>query len=196
MLAKEDVPLDTTEPLPSVASKKKKNKKKKSAAAKNAATESLVPLAIDHCGKKFSPFPYPTPCDDVLYVDYTDESWLDDIRVLVAKDLSEPYSIFTYRYFLHNWPKLCVCVFAKTETGERGEMIGTLLCKAEQEYKCYRGYIAMLTVNDTYRGKGIGQKLAMIGIDRMVEMGCEEIVLETEVRDAIVSQTVLFSLNK
>lgn len=29
---------------------------------------------------------------------------------LVDRDLSEPYSIFTYRYFLHNWPDLCFVV--------------------------------------------------------------------------------------
>ncbi len=26
---------------------------------------------------------------------------------LIDKDLSEPYSIFTYRYFLRQWPQLC-----------------------------------------------------------------------------------------
>ena len=25
---------------------------------------------------------------------------------LIARDLSEPYSVYTYRYFLHNWPHL------------------------------------------------------------------------------------------
>lgn len=29
---------------------------------------------------------------------------------LVDRDLSEPYSIFTYRYFLSGWPQLCVLV--------------------------------------------------------------------------------------
>jgi peptide alpha-N-acetyltransferase len=55
--------------------------------------------------------------DDILYVDYTDESMLEEIQVLVAKDLSEPYSVFTYRYFLHSWPSLCVCVYSKNENG-------------------------------------------------------------------------------
>jgi len=32
------------------------------------------------------------------------------IMDLFAKDLSEPYSIYTYRYFINNWPKLCVLV--------------------------------------------------------------------------------------
>ena len=32
---------------------------------------------------------------------------------MVDKDLSEPYSIFTYRFFLVNWPHLCVCAYRK-----------------------------------------------------------------------------------
>ncbi|CAN0494497.1 unnamed protein product, partial [Laminaria digitata] len=46
----------------------------------------------------------------VRLVEYEDERQLDDIMSLVDRDLSEPYSIFTYRYFLHNWPGLCFVV--------------------------------------------------------------------------------------
>ena len=44
--------------------------------------------------------------EDVLYVNYEDESFLPSIQTLVAADLSEPYSVFTYRFFLNNWPNL------------------------------------------------------------------------------------------
>lgn len=47
---------------------------------------------------------------EVKLVKYEDERQLDDIMSLVDRDLSEPYSIFTYRYFLHNWPNLCFVV--------------------------------------------------------------------------------------
>lgn len=100
---------------------------------------------------------------EIEYVDYTDESMLGEIQTLVSRDLSEPYSVFTYRYFLHAWPKLCVCVFAKkseAEGGGRGPMIGTIVCKAEQERDCFRGYIAMLTVNKDFRKRGIGLKVS------------------------------------
>lgn len=60
-------------------------------------------------------------------------------------------------------------------------MIGTIVCKADIEQDIMKGYIAMLTVNKLYRKKGIGLKLAMIGINRMIDVGCQEIVLETEV---------------
>lgn len=52
--------------------------------------------------------------DNIEYIDYIDESNLYDIQLLVSKDLSEPYSIFTYRYFLQNWPNLCVCAYINT----------------------------------------------------------------------------------
>jgi peptide alpha-N-acetyltransferase len=121
---------------------------------------------------------------DIFYKDYEDESVLPAIQKLVARDLSEPYSVFTYRYFIHGWPSLCICVFAKSsesESVENAELIGVVMGKAEVEYdKIYRGYVAMLAVNESYRKRGIGQQLVRNLIDRMVEMGCDEVTLETE----------------
>ena len=122
---------------------------------------------------------FTTTMSDVEYVDYKNESHLSDIQALVSRDLSEPYSVFTFRYFLHNWPELCICAFARKECGEK-EMIGTIVSKAEPEQGVLRGYIAMLTVSEAYRKRGIGSKLAVMGIERMTKAGCEEIVLETE----------------
>lgn len=48
--------------------------------------------------------------DGVSYVVYESEKQMPDIMRLITKDLSEPYSIYTYRYFIHNWPKLCFLV--------------------------------------------------------------------------------------
>lgn len=96
---------------------------------------------------------------DIEYVDYTDESMLPAIQRLIAADLSEPYSIFTYRYFLHQWPNLCICVFLKDGEGNRGAMIGTIVGKAEDTRDGYQGYIAMLTVEKQYRKLGIGRKV-------------------------------------
>lgn len=36
--------------------------------------------------------------------------FLDPIRQLISKDLSEPYSIYVYRYFLNQWGDLCYMV--------------------------------------------------------------------------------------
>ena len=46
----------------------------------------------------------------INYVNYESESQMKDIMSLITKDLSEPYSIYTYRYFIHNWPKLSFLV--------------------------------------------------------------------------------------
>lgn len=44
------------------------------------------------------------------YVEYKNETQMPMIMNLITKDLSEPYSIYTYRYFIHNWPYLCFLV--------------------------------------------------------------------------------------
>jgi peptide alpha-N-acetyltransferase len=35
---------------------------------------------------------------------------MNDIVKLIEADLSEPYSIYTYRYFINNWPSLTILV--------------------------------------------------------------------------------------
>ena len=37
--------------------------------------------------------------------------YFTQVMGLIEKDLSEPYSIFTYRYFINNWPSLCILVY-------------------------------------------------------------------------------------
>ena len=49
----------------------------------------------------------------------------------------------------------------------------------------YRGYIAMLAVNDKYRRYGIGTALVCRSIERMREIGCDEVMLETEVTNKV-----------
>ena len=48
--------------------------------------------------------------DEVSYIVYESELQMPEIMRLIQKDLSEPYSIYTYRYFIHNWPHLCFMV--------------------------------------------------------------------------------------
>lgn len=59
-------------------------------------------------------------------IPYENELQMPDIMRLITKDLSEPYSIYTYRYFIHNWPELCflVCTLLKDCTW-RGIWYGT-----------------------------------------------------------------------
>lgn len=51
-----------------------------------------------------------TESSDITYSNYESELQMPDIMRLIQKDLSEPYSIYTYRYFIHNWPNLCYLV--------------------------------------------------------------------------------------
>ena len=116
----------------------------------------------------------------IEYRDYTDETMINDIQYLVTKDLSEPYSIFTYRYFLHAWPSLCICAYVKDENG-KDKMIATVVCKLDENENTKVGYIGMVAVDKASRKQGIGRKLAKMGIGRMINLGCREIMLETEV---------------
>lgn len=120
--------------------------------------------------------------DNIEYIQYKDETMLPEIQALVARDLSEPYSIFTYRYFLHNWPHLSICAYSTDpENPQQRLMIGTVIGKAEIENGVMQGYIAMLAVDSRFRGRGIGSALALQGIHGMIHAGCQEILLETEV---------------
>lgn len=50
---------------------------------------------------------------NLRYVSYGTEKespYLPAIRQLISKDLSEPYSIYVYRYFLYQWGHLCFMV--------------------------------------------------------------------------------------
>lgn len=48
---------------------------------------------------------------------FTNEKDLEPIIKLVEKDLSEPYSIYTYRFFIYDFPKMCIMVnIRKTES--------------------------------------------------------------------------------
>ena len=48
--------------------------------------------------------------DYIQYEGAKEEQYLPAIRQLISKDLSEPYSIYVYRYFLYQWGDLCYMV--------------------------------------------------------------------------------------
>ncbi|EOA27911.1 hypothetical protein CARUB_v10024084mg, partial [Capsella rubella] len=106
---------------------------------------------------------------EIEYTSYAGEHHLPLIMSLVDQELSEPYSIFTYRYFVYLWPQLCFLAFHK------GKCIGTVVCKMGDHRQTFRGYIAMLVVIKPYRGRGIASELVTRSIKAMMESGCEEI---------------------
>ena len=52
----------------------------------------------------------------IFYRQYAGEEDLPHIMALVQSELSEPYVIYTYRYFLHQW---CVVAHVCEKGGER-----------------------------------------------------------------------------
>jgi len=52
----------------------------------------------------------PSELQYVQYEPSKEEQQLPSIRQLISKDLSEPYSIYVYRYFLYQWGDLCYMV--------------------------------------------------------------------------------------
>lgn len=69
-------------------------------------TESINKIDLTSDSGVDSPFATPK----VNFIQYENELQMPMIMKIIQKDLSEPYSIYTYRYFIHNWPKLCFLV--------------------------------------------------------------------------------------
>jgi len=119
----------------------------------------------------------------ITFQDYAGECDIPTIMALVAPELSEPYSIFTYRYFLHNWPELTILALLDNKP------VGCIVCKVDKDKEPpiegepipEHGYIGMLTVDKTLRRSGIGSKLVNTAIERMQKMGCASVMLETEI---------------
>ncbi|KAI4885426.1 hypothetical protein NFI96_018053 [Prochilodus magdalenae] len=133
--------------------------------------EQLSRLDLNH-----SPSRETEPSQEIEYVRYESELQMPGIMRLITKDLSEPYSIYTYRYFIHNWPRLCFLAMVEEEC------VGAIVCKLDIHKKMFRrGYIAMLAVDSKHRRKSIGTNLVKKAIYAMVEGDCDEVVLETEI---------------
>ena len=74
-------------------------------------SQTLEPNLLSLDTTPYEERPIDVPVDnDVTYIQYTSETQMPDIMRLMKADLSEPYSIYTYRYFIHNWPHLCFMV--------------------------------------------------------------------------------------
>ncbi|KAM4057968.1 acetyltransferase (GNAT) family protein [Hirsutella rhossiliensis] len=117
------------------------------------------------------------------YIQYEHElesQYLPAIRSLISKDLSEPYSIYVYRYFLCQWAHLCFMALDPADSS----LIGVIVCKLEihssHSPPTRRGYIAMLAVASPFRGHGVATDLVKKAIEAMAKRNADEIVLETE----------------
>lgn len=116
------------------------------------------------------------PKPQITYKVYESELQMPSIMSLIQKDLSEPYSIYTYRYFIHNWPRLCFLALHEERC------VGAIVCKLDiHRQNIRRGYIAMLAVDKDYRKLKIGTTLVQKAIQAMLLDNADEVVLETEI---------------
>jgi peptide alpha-N-acetyltransferase len=105
--------------------------------------------------------------DEIVFVDYQDESQLADVTRLVQQDLSEPYSVFTYRYFLNRFPRLCILAVDITT----GEAIGCVVCKID------------VTVSSTTTSTTISLDDDGDDDDDDDEAGCDQVPIQTTVAE-------------
>ncbi|KAI0475008.1 acyl-CoA N-acyltransferase [Xylariaceae sp. FL0804] len=124
--------------------------------------------------------PLPAELRYIQYEHGLEEEYLPAIRALISKDLSEPYSIYVYRYFLYQWAHLCYMALNPAD----GALLGVIICKLETHAShsppTHRGYIAMLAVSSACRGHGIATALVRMAVDAMAARLADEVVLETE----------------
>ncbi|KAE9406137.1 acyl-CoA N-acyltransferase, partial [Gymnopus androsaceus JB14] len=113
----------------------------------------------------------------ITYRAYNGEQDLPHVMALVQSELSEPYVIYTFRYFLCQWPHLAFLAFSSQSSNP----VGVIVCKQSMHRSTYnRGYIAMLSVDKAFRKRGIASALVRRSMEAMKEDGVDEIVLETE----------------
>lgn len=133
--------------------------------------------------------------DGIVYRHYRDEEDLRTVQSLFAQELSEPYQLWTYRYFVEPWPMLTIfaesngkivgCCMASIETRSRCTKLdkmaknpGSSHTSGNSTYK--RGYIGMISVVDAYKRRKIGKRLYDVVLREMRGFGVEVISLETE----------------
>jgi peptide alpha-N-acetyltransferase len=93
---------------------------------------------------------------------------------MIETELSEPYSIFLYRHFVNDFPKLSIVALC----GE--DIVGCIIGKIEEEAGEKKGYIAMIVTKSSFRKRGIAKRLVEEFNEKVREMGVYEVVLETE----------------
>lgn len=108
----------------------------------------------------------------------TNQSQFKDISALISGNLSEPYSIYVYWYFLNNWPQYCYIV-----KNNDLQIIGCIISKIDHHKSVRtRGYIGMLVIDKEYRKQGLAKRLVQLTVKNMINQNhVDEISLETDV---------------
>lgn len=113
----------------------------------------------------------------IVYVPYEGEIMLPDIVSLMEETLSEPYNVYTYRFFLEKNPDLCLLAYVD------GKCVGAVVSKIMETPKRVQGNLGMVSVRRNFRRLGIGRYLVQWTLDMLQKKGCDEVVLETEVKN-------------
>lgn len=121
----------------------------------------------------------PLPASDfkpnIVFKQYTCETQLKALTTMIDSELSEPYSIFTYRQFVACHPELCFIVY------DGDKCIGGVMSKVDPNKNGrMRGYIGMLVVDSSYRGQRLGSQLVRLTVKSMYLQGIDICLLETE----------------
>ncbi|CAG9573912.1 conserved hypothetical protein [Leishmania major strain Friedlin] len=105
---------------------------------------------------------------------------------LFTAELTEPYSSFTYQYFVFGWPDLCITAFGvesetKPDNSVVGEKVGAVVSRVTRKGAGMplRGYVAMFAVVPKFRGYRLGSRLVSLTVELMRAKGCDEVYLET-----------------
>lgn len=120
----------------------------------------------------------------------TDEE-MEFVVNFFAKMLSEPYSSFTYQYFVFGWPDLCVTAYgieseALPDARAKGERVGAIVSRVTRKgpLEPLRGYVAMFAVGENFRGNRLGRRLVSLTVELMKAKDCDEVYLETPATNA------------
>ena len=65
---------------------------------------------------------------EIEFRTFSTERDLLTIISMIEKELSEPYPIYTYRYFVQKWPELCMLAYFKEKPDE---IIACIVSKLE-----------------------------------------------------------------
>jgi N-alpha-acetyltransferase 30 len=124
------------------------------------------------------------PQSQLRYVRYEqsrENEYVPAMKQLISKGLSEPYSIYVYRYFLYQWGDLCFLALDEQDT-----LVGVVVSKLEPHRGGpLRGYIAMLAVREECRGQGIATKLVRMAIDAMIDRNADEVSIHISIHTYI-----------
>ena len=81
----------------------------------------------------------------IEYRRYKGEEEIQSIFKIIDDELSEPYGLFTYRYFMD------VCPQHSLVATYKNEIVGVIVGRETQKDGYKKGYIAMLVVLKKYR---------------------------------------------